>query len=127
MIIDGATAKQLEDPYYYKLSLREKYKKLAEYAHAEQYTIYYSHKCVAPFWHFSHGEYHNWLKWVNKNICLNLYKDTLTTISVKIRIATGLLNSIKELKDDEKRIIHDNLIQNIYAEYWRIIEDELPF
>lgn len=127
MIIEGATAKRLEDPYYYKLSLREKYKQLAEYAHEEQYAIYYSHKCVAPFWRFSHGEYRNWLKWVNKNICLNLYKDTLTTISVKIRIATGLLNSIKELKDNEKRIIHDNLIQNIYAEYWKIIEDELPF
>ncbi len=68
-----------------------------------------------------------WLIWVNENICQQLKTDYYKTTDVKLRIATGMLNRIESLTDEEKIQIHSNLTNNIRAEMYRIQEELLPF
>lgn len=69
-----------------------------------------------------------WLEWVNKNICHRIYyDDSYTTIMVKVRIATGMLNNIKSLTDSEKIEIHTNFTRNVQSEFDRIFDENLPF
>lgn len=69
----------------------------------------------------------NWFKWVNENICLTLDIDHYKTIGVKLRIATGMLNNIESLTDEEKIQIHSNLTSNVWNEYELIQTSLLPF
>ena len=68
-----------------------------------------------------------WGRWVNKNIVFNLERDTAQTTGVKLRIATGMLNKLKSLSEEDKKIIHENLTTNIYNEMFKIAESQLPF
>ena len=68
-----------------------------------------------------------WLQWVNNNICSNIETDDYKTINVKLRIATGMLNNIKSLTDEEKIQIHSNLTRNVHEEIYLIQTSQLPF
>ena len=69
-----------------------------------------------------------WLWWVNRNICDdNLERDSYYTTMVKLRIATGMLNKLTSLTDEEKREIHTNLTTNVNCAMWSRQERDLPF
>jgi len=69
-----------------------------------------------------------WLWWVNRNICdNNLERDSYYTTMVKLRIATGMLNKLTSLTDEEKREIHGNLTANVHNAVYLRMEDDLPF
>lgn len=68
-----------------------------------------------------------WLKWVNQNICQQMYADTYTTTDVKVRIATGMLNKIKSLTAMEGIQIHKNLVDNLKQLRIDIELEQLPF
>ena len=68
-----------------------------------------------------------WLRWINKNICQQLDVDTYKSTDVKLRIATGMLNKIVSLTDEEKIQIHCNLTKNIKKASIDIQLSKLPF
>ena len=68
-----------------------------------------------------------WGRWVNENIVFNLERDTAQTTGVKLRIATGMLNKLKSLSKEDKKIIHENLTTNVYNEMFKIAASQLPF
>ena len=76
---------------------------------------------------FSDKELLNWLSWVNKNICQQIVVDTCVTTDVKVRIATGKLNKIKSLTDEEGIQIHRNLVENLKKLSIEIDLERLPF
>lgn len=66
--------------------------------------------------------------WVYEKMIRPLYtKDTYITTSVKLRIATGMLNKISGLSSMTKIILHNNLCKNIYELQNKLIDDDLPF
>lgn len=76
---------------------------------------------------FSDKELLHWLSWVNKNICQQIVVDTCITTDVKVRIATGMLNKIKSLTDEEGIQIHRNLVENLKKLSIEIDLERLPF
>lgn len=76
---------------------------------------------------FSDKELLHWLSWVNKNICQQIVVDACVTTDVKVRIATGKLNKIKSLTDEEGIQIHRNLIENLKKLSIEIDLERLPF
>lgn len=86
---------------------------------------------ICPFeGHIICNDWHDlrvWLTWVNHNIVLNLGLDSSTTIGVKLRIATSMLNNIKTLDDITKIEIHSNLTRNVWNEQHIIEVEDLPF
>lgn len=76
---------------------------------------------------FSDKELLHWLSWVNKNICHQMVVDTCVTTDVKVRIATGKLNKIKSLTDEEGIQIHRNLIENLKKLSIEVDLERLPF
>lgn len=92
--------------------------------------------CIAPFNLIkctTNPLLRNWIKWVNKNIILQLWCDEERTTLVKLRIATGMLNKINEdertiyISPIEKIQIHSNLTNNVLKEVKNIQLDDLPF
>jgi DNA-binding LytR/AlgR family response regulator len=53
--------------------------------------------------------------------------DTCVTTDVKVRIATGKLNKIKSLTDEEGIQIHRNLVENLKKLSIEIDLERLPF
>lgn len=93
-------------------------------------TIRCSTKCIYPVSWMTIMPHHDalmWLYWVNEKICLHIDYEDIKTIGVKIRIATGMLNKLESLTDEEKIQIHSNLTRNINAEYQKIQVSRLPF
>ena len=76
---------------------------------------------------FSNKELLHWLSWVNKNICQQIVVDAYVTTDVKVRIATGKLNKIKSLTDEEGIQIHRNLIENLKKLSIEVDLERLPF
>lgn len=76
---------------------------------------------------FSDKELLHWLSWVNKNICQQIVVDTCITTDVKVRIATGMLNKIKSLTDEEGIQIHRNLVENLKKLSIEVDLEQLPF
>lgn len=76
----------------------------------------------------------NLLNWVNKSIVLNLgiidnrtiLPKLLTTIDVRLRIFTGMLNKIQIQKDISIKI-HQNVTSNVKREMSDIVTEDLPF
>lgn len=68
-----------------------------------------------------------WLRWVNSNICQRFYVDDWKTMDVKLRIATGMLNKLTSLTDEEKIRIHCNLTTNVKKAKIDVELEELPF
>lgn len=72
----------------------------------------------------------NWLHWVNEKITLNIGKECYTTLDVRVRIATSMLNKLvdKELiRLEDAILIHLNLTENLRMETWIVITEDLPF
>ena len=68
--------------------------------------------------------------WVNKNILLQLTKDTYITTNVKIRIATSMINKLvmqEKLDKDCGILAHDILVHNIKELQSLINTEDLPF
>lgn len=68
--------------------------------------------------------------WINKNILLQLTKDTYITTEVKIRIATGMINKLvkqEKLDRDYGIIAHDILVANVREVRSIIVDEDLPF
>lgn len=72
--------------------------------------------------------------WCNKTIYLKIDMYNTNTIGVLTRIATGMLNKIDYLTDDQKNLIHYNLIRStkwlqteIILENLKTPPNELPF
>lgn len=65
--------------------------------------------------------------WINKNIVLCLGDENATTIGVRLRIATSMLNKCYSIDDDEKRELHTALTQRIWNEYYSVVDEQLPF
>lgn len=73
-------------------------------------------------------------RWCNKSIYLRLDTLTIKSTGVLTRIATGMLNKITYLTEDQQQLIHYNLIKSIKWLQTEIIlanlrnsPEELPF
>ena len=67
-----------------------------------------------------------WLKWVNKNIILELGSQTQQTIFVRLRIAVNMLDKLHLVKNDRISIMI-MLTANVRAELGKIATEDLPF
>lgn len=65
-----------------------------------------------------------WNKWVNENVFSNknLCDTNIKTNTVLIRIATGMINKLSCITEEEKRRLHDLLIE-FYTERKRVYMD----
>lgn len=68
------------------------------------------------------------LQWINKNILLKLPNDNLTTVGVKLRIATGMLNKLEVvLGKDIVNLMHKRLVDRVKEAHQAIQVEDLPF
>lgn len=65
--------------------------------------------------------------WINKNIVLYLGDFCETTIGVRLRIATSMLNKCYSIDDDKKRVLHTALTHRIWREFYSVVNEQLPF
>jgi hypothetical protein len=65
-------------------------------------------------------------QWILGNILCELGRASYLTIGVLLRIATSKLNKL-DLTKEEKLLIHTNMTRNIWNEFYRIMNEELPF
>ena len=65
-------------------------------------------------------------QWLLRNILCELERASYLTIGVLLRIATSKLNKL-DLTKEEKLLIHTNMTRNIWNEFYRIENEELPF
>lgn len=65
-------------------------------------------------------------QWLLSNILCELGRASYLTIGVLLRIATSKLNKL-DLTKEEKLLIHTNMTRNIWNEFYRIENEELPF
>ena len=65
-------------------------------------------------------------KWLLRNILCELGRANYLTVGVLLRIATSKLNKL-DLTEEEKLLIHTNMTSNIWNEFYRIENEELPF
>ena len=65
-------------------------------------------------------------EWILDNILCELGRASYLTIGVLLRIATSKLNKL-DLTKEEKLLIHTNMTRNIWNEFYRIENEELPF
>lgn len=65
-------------------------------------------------------------QWLLRNILCELGRANYLTIGVLLRIATSKLNKL-DLTKEEKLLIHTNMTRNIWNEFYRIENEELPF
>lgn len=65
-------------------------------------------------------------QWILSNILCELGRANYLTIGVLLRIATSKLNKL-DLTEEEKLLIHTNMTRNIWNEFYRIENEELPF
>lgn len=65
-----------------------------------------------------------WSKWVDENVFsdINLCDTNIKTNVVLIRIATGMINKLSCITEDDKRRLHDLLIE-FYTERKRVYMD----
>ena len=77
-----------------------------------------------PFYYWFQPQLLFWEKWVNENVFSNknLCDTNEKTNMVLIRIATGMLNKLTCITADEKRRLHDLLIE-FYTERKRVYMD----
>lgn len=120
----------------YNVTLRDVYRFAYHVSSQYRYLIENCSFCIAPFNLIkctTNSSLRNWIKWVNKNIILQLWCDEERTTLVKLRIATGMLNKINEdertiyISPIEKIQIHSNLTNNVLKEIKNIQLNDLPF
>ena len=75
-------------------------------------------------------EMRNILHWVNNNIVSKIINCSYSTIYVKIRIATSMLNKLVDsnvISKQDSIYIHFNMVQNLLDLKRDTIDDDLPF
>lgn len=65
--------------------------------------------------------------WINRNIVLCLGDAVESTIGVRLRIATSMLNKCYSIDDDKKRELHSALTNRIWQEFYSVVNEQLPF
>lgn len=73
---------------------------------------------------------HPVVRWINKNILLELDRASYCTIGVKLRIATSMMNCLVTSGELDKNIallIHSNLTLNVNKALGQIWTEDLPF
>lgn len=108
-------------------TLRDSYKFVNNCYSQNRFDIDLCQKCIQPFPYIFDSSIKKWIKWINNNICIKLGVDSYYTTQVKLRIAAGMLNNIKDFPKTNKLILHENLCNNVNAEINNMIDDELPF
>ena len=71
-----------------------------------------------------------WLQWVNEKITLCIGKENYQTLSVRLRIATSMLNNLVNdhlIKTTDAIDIHLNLAENLERETISLVNEDLPF
>ena len=113
-------------------SLRDRYELLLSFVkqHSHLVTInrnetfgpypptFITNHMFAEMWDFN--------QWILGNILCELGRASYLTIGVLLRIATSKLNKL-DLTKEEKLLIHTNMTRNIWNEFYRIENEELPF
>lgn len=66
------------------------------------------------------------LRWVMRNMVINLPDLRYKTLDVLIRIATGMLNKCN-IPNEIKILFHDNMVKNLHSVSAQIMLSELPF
>lgn len=113
-------------------SLRDRYELLLSYAkqHSHLVTINLNETFgpYPPTFFTSHVyvEMFDFTQWILRNILCELGRASYLTIGVLLRIATSKLNKL-DLTKEEKLLIHTNMTRNIWNEFYRIENEELPF
>lgn len=123
------------------LSLSEKYRQMRElYKSGNTYVLSNNVNLFAPFpksdvpWDISNEEkiaiynpeISSVLNWIKSRIIANLGIIEYKTLDVLIRIATGMLNKVN-IPKETKILFHDNMVHNLKAEYYLILDSDLPF
>ena len=70
------------------------------------------------------------IKWINRNIIVNIESDVQLTTEIKMRIAIGMINKLvyqRRLSDSHGKHAVDSLIANIREIRNLMIDEELPF
>lgn len=115
--------------YSFDSTLKQSYEWNRKVWSQYRYELQNCSYCISPFSLsacLTHPQLRKLIEWVNYNIVRTIDIDTLSTINVKLRIATCMLNKI-DMDKIHKIEIHSNLTRNIRNEYFAIIESELPF
>lgn len=113
-------------------SLRDRYELLLSYVkqHSHLVTInrYETFGPYPPTFITNHMyvEMFDFNQWLFRNILCKLGRASYLTIGVLLRIATSKLNKL-DLTKEEKLLIHTNMTRNIWNEFYRIENEELPF
>lgn len=71
-----------------------------------------------------------WLQWVNEKITLCIGKEDYRTLSVRLRIATAMLNNLVNdhlIKTTDAIDMHLNLAENLEREVISLVNEDLPF
>lgn len=71
-----------------------------------------------------------WLQWVNEKVTLCIGKEDYRTLSVRLRIATAMLNNLVNdhlIKTTDAIDIHLNLAENLERETISLVNEDLPF
>lgn len=79
---------------------------------------------------FYNNALHPVVRWINKNILLEIGHASYVTIGVKIRIATSMMNCLVtsgELDKDIALLLHSNLTLNVNKAIGQINTEDLPF
>lgn len=79
---------------------------------------------------FTNKDLVNVIKWINKNILLQMTEDSCITTGVKTRIATGMINKLvwqNKLDKNYGVLAHNILVANVEEIRNKILDEDLPF
>lgn len=113
-------------------SLRDRYELLLpfvkQHSHLVAINRYETFGPYPPTFITNHmfAEMWDFNQWILGNILCELGRASYLTIGVLLRIATSKLNKL-DLTKEEKLLIHTNMTRNIWNEFYRIENGELPF
>ena len=113
-------------------SLRDRYELLLpfvkQHSHLVAINRYETFGPYPPTFITNHvfAEMWDFNQWILGNILCELGRASYLTIGVLLRIATSKLNKL-DLTKEEKLLIHTNMTRNIWNEFYRIENEELPF
>lgn len=113
-------------------SLRDRYELLLSYVKQHSYLVTINrNETFGPYpptfiTNHMYVEMWDFNQWILSNILCELGRASYLTIGVLLRIATSKLNKL-DLTKEEKLLIHTNMTRNIWNEFYRIENEELPF
>lgn len=79
---------------------------------------------------FNNDGFKTVIRWINKNILIQLTNDSYITTDVKIRIATSMINKLvnqEKLKKQHAILAHEILVANVAEIHHVLLDESLPF